>query len=313
MKRQTLSISSFKKFFKRIILPFTVIFLLTGFAFNYYFEKYIILGNETSGAYKVNRIINTVDLDEIAFLGSSRAEGNFIPDSLVKNGFNYGMLGAQDDVMLFFLNEECKKKGKTKPIVINFDLDGLDYSIGDQANYIYNSNYSPIKELLAENYKTIYGIPLIKYYGHVELYFKYYLNNKMNLTKFTNKGALIEKNEMTEQKFHELVQARLKKETVFRNGPTLLKELFRIIYFNKHRKFIFVITPYHQSYFKGFTNIAEAEKFLILLKNIHNVVVLDFRNMHYPDNYFIDTTHLNLEGAIKFNQSLKDSLEKYIH
>ena len=93
MKEENLSISNFKIFFKKIILPFLLIFTLLGAMVNYFFQKKVVLGSEISGAYKVNRIINETNQNEIPFLGSSRAEGTFIPDSLVKLGFNYGMVG----------------------------------------------------------------------------------------------------------------------------------------------------------------------------------------------------------------------------
>ena len=194
MTKQTSSIFNFKKFIFEIVLPYLIFFLLISLLINYLFEKKIILSSEISGAYKVNRIINSNDNDEVVFLGSSRAEGSFIPDSLVKHGFNYGISGTQDDVILFFLNEECKKKNKNTPIVINFDLDGLNSNIGDISNYLYNVDNLKVKSLVNSNYKSIFKIPFLKYYGYFELYFKYYINSKINLTKYTNKGASIEKN-----------------------------------------------------------------------------------------------------------------------
>ena len=180
MKEPNLSISNFKKVAATIFLPVLFLFVLFSVILNYLFEQKVILGSEISGVYKINRIINQSNENEIPFFGSSRAEGNFIPDSLVKNGFNYGMSGTQDDVLLFCLSEECKKKKKT-PIISNFDLDGLDYSLGDPSNYIYNSNYLPVRQLMGTSYKSIYKIPFIKYYGYFELYLKFWLNSKTNL------------------------------------------------------------------------------------------------------------------------------------
>lgn len=311
--QQNLSISSFKRFLAVILFPFLAACIVIGTAVNYFFEKKIILGTEISGAYKVNRIINDLHKDEIPFFGSSRCEGSFIPDSLVKNGFNYGMSGIQDDVLLFFLKEECNKVGKTTPIIINFDLDGLNYSLGDLSYYIPNAGYSAVKELLGSSYKPIYQFPLLKYYGSFELSFKYYMNNKLNLTTFSNKGATIEKNELSKQKFDESVRDRLATENIFQNDKKLLVDFLQTIETNKSRKFIIVIAPYHNSFFNKFTNYAEAEGFLNSLKRFENIVVFNFAKTVYPDNFFFNTTHLNLKGAVVFNRQLKDSLNTYIN
>ncbi len=311
MEQKNLSIFNFKYFLVRLIIPFLIILFVVSSAINYYFEKKIVLGSVNSGVYKVNRIISENNKDEIGFFGSSRAEGTFLPDSLVKNGFNYGMSGAQDDVTCFFLREESKKN-KTTPFIISFDLDGLDYSLGDKSNYIYNSEYPSVKKLLQSNYKNIFKIPFIKYSGYFEMYTKYYINDKLNLTRYTNKGAAIEKAEQTEQFFNELIDSQLKAETVFHNEPELAGELSEIIKSNQNRKFIFIITPYHNSFFNAYSNLQDAELYLTSLKKNSNVVVLNFSKIDFPNSYFFDTRHLNLKGAIAFNRILKDSLSLYI-
>ncbi len=290
------------------MVPWVIITVIIAAVFNYYFEEKVILGSDISGSYKVNRIITQNNEKEIPFFGSSRCEGTFIPDMLVENGFNYGMSGTQDDVLLFFLKEECRKK-KTTPVIVNFDLDGLNYSLGDMSNYIYNAGYPPVKALLGEKYETHFGIPLIRYYGHFETYTKYYLNSKSNLTKFTNKGASVEKNELPEQKMKELINERLRTKMTFHNDPELLKQFLSLIANHTNRLFILIVTPYHASNFNGFTNYTEAMDFLRQLQAFPHVKVLDFSKMDYPDRYYINTTHLNEEGAKAFNSMLRDSLK----
>lgn len=308
MDQKNSSISSFKNFLKRILFPFLIIVISLGTVINYYFERKIVFGSENSGVYKVNKIIKENNSDEIGFFGSSRAEGTFIPDSLVKNGFNYGLSGAQDLVTYFFVNEECKKKGKSSPIVISFDLDGLNNPIGDKSNYIYNSEYPPVKELLGSSYKNIFKFPFLKYSGYFEMYTKYYINDKLNLTRFTSKGASIERIETSKEFFNELISRELKSKRVFANEPKLVDEFSELFKSNPNRKFIIVIAPYHKSFFDGFTNIQDAELYLASIKKNPNVTVLDFGKIDFPNEYFFDTRHLNLKGAIVFNRILKDSL-----
>jgi len=274
MEQKNLSIFSFKKFFRQILLPYVIIIAISGAIINHYFEKKIILGSINAGVYKVNRIITENNFEEIGFFGSSRAEGTFLPDSLVREGFNYGIFGAQDDVICFFLKEDCKKKEKKTPIVISFDLDGLNNSLGDISNYIYNSEYPPVKELLGSYYKWIFKIPFVKYTGYFEKYTKYYINEKLNLTRFTNKGASIEKIITSREYFKELIDKQLKVKTVFKNDQRLVMELDKIIKSNPQRMFIFVITPYQKSFFNGYSNIHEAENYLTNLEFNTNVALM---------------------------------------
>src|SRR6185437_1473174 len=122
MPERNLSISSFKRFLLRILLPFAGIISLAGLVFTYVFEQKIILNSQIVGAFKVNRIMKETHPDEIPIFGSSRAEGGFIPDSLGSNYFTYGLSGSKYDVTLFFLEEECKKKKNNPWILLNVDL-----------------------------------------------------------------------------------------------------------------------------------------------------------------------------------------------
>ena len=89
------------------------------------FEKYIILGNEYAGFYKVNRIITYNDSTETPIFGNSHDFNGIIPDSLGNNFYNYSMQGIGEDMNNFFLSEECKKK-RTSPLIISdINLEGF--------------------------------------------------------------------------------------------------------------------------------------------------------------------------------------------
>jgi len=290
-----------------MLLPLIVILSVAGLLFNYLFERMVVFNSQISGAYKVNRMIRETHADEIPILGSSRAEGGFIPDSLGKDFFNYGLSGSKYDVTLFFLEEECKKTKSRPWIILNLDLDGLLHGLGDVGNYVPNTNYKAVKDLLGSEYQPFFNIPFIKYYGRYESYYRDYLNEKMQLTKFTNKGASIEKNVLTKKQFDELVEQRRKSSTAFVNDSGLMQKLVGLITAHPERQFLFVISPYHESFFAqyvpdGETNFANR---LQLYKNVH---LLDFSNMPLPDDMFMNTSHLNLKGAIKFNRQLRDTL-----
>lgn len=308
MHKENSSISNFKKYVVRIVFPVLLLVGVIAAVFTFWFEQKIILGNESCGAYKINRIIINNDVTEIPIFGSSRAEASFIPELLGDNYFNYGLEGTQENVMLFFIEEECKKKKNSPLIIINIDLDGINTKTGDLANYLYNSDHEGVKQLMAEQYEAHFSIPFIKYIGQFENYFRYYLNNRIQLTKYSNKGAFIDKVVLPKKMMDELIEYRRKNQDVFLNEPDLKREFFKTINAYRERKFVFVIPPYHSCYFTNYKNPEDAKAFMNELRALPNARVFDFSGVIYPDSLFINTTHLNYNGAVRFTKEFRDSL-----
>ncbi len=299
--------SNFKSFLISYLIPVLGVVIIIGSIFNYLFEQKIILGSSSNGAYKVNRIIKR-PADEISIIGSSRAEGAFVPSIISPHAFNYGLSGAQDDVMLFFLKEALKHKTH-KPIIINFDPEGLDSSLGDLSYYLYNASYKPVRQLMGNAYEPWFAIPLFKYFGSFEIYTKYYLNNKLQLTKVTDNGGNFEKNILTQQKFASLVAERKSTQTSFKNNTNLQVDLVQLLKTNKTTPIVFVLSPIHISYYVSYKNKSGMHAFFNSITQIPNVHFIDM-NYSYPDSMFINTTHLNYQGAVVFSKQLKDSLIK---
>lgn len=291
-----------------MVLPVILIVGCLCMIFTFYFERNIILSNESCGAYKINRIITSNNPEEIPIFGSSRAEASFIPELLGDNYFNYGLEGTQENVMLFFIKEECKKKKASPIIILNIDLDGINTKSGDIANYLYNSNVSGVKELIGDRYERHFAFPFIKYIGQFENYIRYYLNNRIQLTKYSGRGAFIDKTVLPQKLMDELIEYRRMHQDVFIHEPELKDEFFKVIRAYKKRKFVFVIPPYHSCYFTNYKNPADAKEFINDLRALPNVKVFDFSSVVYPDSLFINTTHLNYNGAVKFTKAFKDSL-----
>ncbi len=307
MHKENSSISNFKRFLLKLVVPVGLALAGICFVFTYFFEQNIILANESCGAYKINRMISNQDPNEIPIFGSSRAEASFIPELLGENYFNYGLEGTQENVMLFFINEECKKKKTSSLIIANIDLDGINTKSGDLANYLYNSDNEGVKQLIG-GYEMHYRIPFIKYIGQFENYFRYYLNNRMQLTKYSNKGAFIDKVVLPKKVMDELIEYRKKNQDVFLHEPELKKRFFETLRTNSKRQFVFVVPPYHSCYFNNYKNPEDAKAFLNELRALSNVKVFDFSSVIYPDSLFINTTHLNYNGAVRFTKEFKDSL-----
>jgi len=304
MDKQNLYIFNFSIFLLKILALVVII----GFSFSLVFEQSIVFRSQINGASKVNKILSETVVDEIPIFGSSRAQGNFVPTVIADNCFNYGIDGAQANIWLFFLEQELKKK-KSTPILINFDLYGLVYSDGDIGNYI--PNWNATKNILFEKGEFYYNVPFIKYYGQYEKYLKYYLNERINLTKITDHGGSFEKNKLVESKFRELVKERQNFISLFRLNEQLLVKFNKLIN-STSRSIVFVVAPYHTSYFNKFKNIEVADEYLSSLSKRKNVIIIDLRDYIVDDEMFANPTHLNYYGAVEFSRKLKELLaEKY--
>lgn len=303
MEIQHSSTSSFKKFFRFLIIVLTSCIGI-GIAINTVFEKCIIFQGETSGASKINRILKQSNLDEVPIFGSSRAENHFIPSIIDKNCFNYGILGTQGDIWLFFLEKELSKNKRTK-IIINFDLEGLIYAQGDIGNYI--PNYAETTKLVRPNGKYYYNIPFIKYFGKFESYLKYKLSESINLTKKAERGGHFKTHTLTEARFNELVFRRKESPSQFMKEELLFKKFNQLVQ-STDREIYIVVGPYHKSYLESFKNINEVNAFLSSIEAFPNVTVLDLRDKISGDSLFFDTAHLNYEGAKIFSRMVHEVL-----
>jgi len=295
---------SFKKilsFYSWIALFFGTIIIVGTLLF----EKYIVLNSEISGAYKIYKIVEVNNENEIAILGSSRAQSNFVSSILGEDIFNYGIDGIQDNVVLFMLKEELKKEKHT-PVIINFDLDGVNSISGDLNNYIPMIENVEVQELIQGDISIYQKIPVVKYFGEFEYYLKVYLNNKMNLTKKTDNGGSYEINTSTTS-LYEQIERRSKRETVV-SDDTLLINKYHSLIKSTERDLIFVVAPFHDAYLNEVVNIEETRDFLNNIKEYDNVRVIDMSEQKYPDSLYLNITHFNYQGAKQFSLSLKDSL-----
>ena len=311
-----LSTSNFKQRRARARLIKALLFVgvacLFALSFQYFFEKRVILGSESAAAYKVNRILYQQHPNEIPIFGPSTAQGDLIPSVLGPDFFDYGIDGVREDVLLFFMEQECRKQKANRHLVAVFTMEGFTYGLGDLNAYIPNSNSPAVRNLLGDNYKLYYSIPFIKYYGQYDSYLKDYLNERMMLTKYKDRGASIEKDIITPEKFNTLVRDRMNSVGRFRNDTVLEQRFVRLVRDHPDRDFVILIPPFHPSYFNKFENYDDALRFFSYLSQFPNIRILNYSHQFYPDDCYLNTTHLNYRGAVLFNNMIKDTLQKII-
>jgi hypothetical protein len=295
-----LSTSNFSKFLIKLIFIVSVIsFILTKI-----FEQNIILKTQTSGAYKINKIINEDLENEIPIFGTSRAKSNYFSSIINKNCFNYGVDGISSKIWIFFLEEELKKN-KQKPIIINFDLNGFRNYLGSNSNYIFN--YPSIKNL-TNQHSFNNNLPLLKYYGYYEYYLTEYLKYKFPLNKIIDKGGVYSNSIFSDSDFNFNIIRRSKLSEFFKIDSNQVKKLFSLINAT-NRKIYFVISPYHKSVLNNYSNLKDAFQFLRLLEKCENVKVLNYSEVELKDEMFFNTSHLNYNGSQLFSKLLLDSLK----
>lgn len=303
----SLSISSFKRFILRIVLPFglaTAVLMVVG---NALFERYIILSNPANGAFKVNRILTENDPQEIPILGNSRAEAHFASSVIHPKCFNYGLSGTHSDVMLFFLRQELKKSRRT-PILVNFDLEGLDSAIGNPSNYLLNAGDPDVRALMGPHYSCAYRVPLLKYFNQFDLFFGLWLNNRAQHSSRNDRGAMLRYERIEPATLQANLARRAAGVNTFKGSRLIEAELRALLEAHPERRVVFVVSPYHAGIFQHFPNLDVAMAFLASLDALPHVDVLDFSHVDYPDSLYNNSTHLSYEGAMRFSAELRDSL-----
>ena len=309
MEKHSSSISNFRLFLFKIVLPFLLLLSAICFVFIIYFEQKVVLKSHIGGAYKINKILREVDPDEIPIFGSSRAEMGLIPDTLGKHFFNYGLYHTRIDVALFFMKQECKKKKHNPWMIINFDFEGLSSNIGDISNYLYNATDPEVKKLMSSDYKFYYSIPMVKYFGRFENIYRSYLTEKTEATKVVNKGAVMETQVIGKKEFARVMDKRNSNPITFEYDKKLNDDLVNILNNNKDRKFVFVVAPYYPNCYND-TNVIPFNNYLNFLRKFPNVYVFDCGHMDLPDSLYFNTSHVNFKGAIQYSRALRDSLRK---
>jgi len=309
MNQHNSSISSFRHFVFRLFIPWLFVTGIIVAVGGYMFEKNIVLGSSIGGASKLNRIITDESCEEVTIFGSSRAQCSYIPDSIYPCSYNYGIDGTNMNIHLLFLEKELAKKRKM-PVIVNLDMELFGTSTGDVSNYLSNISDPLVYEAVKDKVAHWQRVPFIKYYGYYEQYVKYYLNDRMNLTKVTNKGGSFEINPTVKSVFDKQVEQRRNTPTRFQYVEQQDRRFKALIEKRPDRQIILVVAPYHASYLEAYQNKEEFYNYLDQLKRYKNVHVLDYSAYSLPDSCFFNTTHINYTGAKIFSGMLGDTLAK---
>jgi hypothetical protein len=308
MEKQHSSIFSFKQFCLKTLAPW-LLYVAVGLSLlGFLFEKYIVFGSSASGVSKIYRINHVTDPEETPIFGSSRADNSFFPDTIGTHVFDYGIPGTKYNVILYFLQKECLKKKRNPYIIVNLDYEGFTSGLGDVKNYIPFTEQSEIREMIGAEYKPYFALPFLKYYGSFEYYVRDYLSEEFQATKVVNNGARLPKIAMAPQVFAKMVATRKKRSFNFSVDSQIAAKVLNVIKVHPERHFVFIVSPYHSSCFEQTPNLSKLDGLLSRLLQNPNVTYWDFSRLPLADDKFLNTTHLNVNGAREFSRVVRDSL-----
>lgn len=140
-----------------------------------------------NSAYKMWRLYNNPDPDEIAIVGSSRACQNFAPSEIAPHCFNYGVEGMTKGEEIPIL-EVLQQRQTTAPVILNIDPWGSFFN-GQVADY----------RLAPESGRLEWQecVPGIRFFGALRKNVVAYIDAKRAVARTIDNGANLIKTSRT--------------------------------------------------------------------------------------------------------------------
>ena len=266
--------------------------------------RWFIAQSTGNPIYKMQRLWQSDDKNEIAIVGSSRAQANYVPSLIATNCFNYGCDGLAYAETLFHLTA-LKARGGNAPIVINYDPWWIKISKAD--NYIADYRLAP----KSGRVKGVDAIPGMRFYGCLRKSVTDWLNAKASVTKVIDNGAVLLKNSRSSSEW-EVINGKQKPYSFRRDEEScaIFKEALKGL---APRKIYVVVAPCSKRFMDLFEGRDAFEGFMRELEVIPNVSAINmFGDERFTEADFVDTTHLNIKGAYKFTSFVKDAIDKVV-
>ena len=259
---------------------------------------WLIRSSSGNPAYKIERLWRGYERDEIPILGSSRAQGNFVPSEISPRCFDYGCDGMGMPEVVFLL-KEIAKRYTDAPVIVNLD----PWGFGGFGNPHFVGDYRLVPE--SGRVGLVETLPGLRFHGALRKSLTAWLNERKAVTKVIDNGAVILKNSRTAEEWR-VIKSKLtplafvgsdKGEAAFEAALSALAP----------RKVIVAVGPCCSRFVELYPSKAELDAYLTHLSTIGNVVVINlYGNLQFTDEDFTDPTHLNINGAHKFTQMFMD-------
>jgi len=261
--------------------------------------------NPSFGSTKVHRMFTELHPQEVVILGSSRADGSYVPEMIHPEAWNYGieMTGYPETRLML----KCElSKTKRTPIIINFDYSFFTSSKSNIAHFIPELRQPAVNAMFASQVQWYNYLPTIRYMGIMDEYLKAFIAEHRNTLSISSRGGYFV-NLYSPTVLQALARKRESTPITWVQHPE--DEIWLNLLASTNRTIILVVAPYHQSYRNAVTNPEAIQHYLARMDSLPNVQVINLSKMPLPDSCFQDPIHVNWTGAVRFTQALRSRLD----
>lgn len=292
----------------RKLIIVLVLIIAMSFCADLITTRWLTRDQPLAEAHKLERIQQTYT-DEVPIFGNSRAEMGYYTPALGERTFNYGFPNQSFDIQLLLLAFELAKQ-KTTPVIIDVHHGFFEH---DPVTNINITTYLPfvrsepqIRTFLEDQgrMKPYYLIPGMRYFGAYTAYMEPLTEHALHPDRQSYiRGGIYAHHSFSAAAKERRVEK--KKEKTFRFNVDTARDghLRALIEQHPERSFVFVLSPYHSSSRETLENRNVLVQYFKALDNQYEQVVF-IEAAGYPDAYFKDTIHLNMEGATQFSHDL---------
>lgn len=313
MKPSSLFTSSFSLI--RPFLVYAVYLAVLLVSLDQFFVSLIIPMNPTTNYGKIYRFANEEHDDEIPLLGSSTVVRGLLPEELGPQFFNYGITATNFQKMEPLLRMELAKD-KSTPIIIEMPPPFFQehprpkIRMEDYLPFLHQDTFGQFMKNY-DFYKPWHAVPGMRFYGYYTRYLSAAANQQLPPDMFYTRGAKYIKKKTGMKKKADFIEFRRKNPVIYVCSPKLL-ERFKQLLAQTNRPIVMVVSPFHPvTYEVGF----DLENYVRLFEQLESEFphvkgfIADGRN--YDDELFLDTSHLNYWGALKFTEELRSALVNF--
>lgn len=267
--------------------------------------------SEALPAGRLSRLEQHRDPDEIPIFGASKAGSNYVPSVLGPKFYNYGLPAASLDVVNVLLEMELAKPSR-QPVII--DLNQFAFGeTGDPRNYLLLTANPHVRQMMqrTHSWTWYYAVPGLRFFGAWDWFAKGLLTDRIALTKRLDRGYEIKLDEepWSAPLFARQVAEREKGSFEWGINGRQKAELLALVRRAPQRRFVLVMSPLHRSFFVRATGEqAFREELAEMERQAPNLTVIDMSRVDYPDTLFLNTSHLNQQGARVFSAELRRQL-----
>ena len=259
----------------------------------------LIRASTGNSAYKMERLYTNPEPDEIAIVGSSRAQNNFVPSIISPRCFDYGVsaMGVREIISIL---EVLQKRQTDAPVILNFDPWGAFGKVPYVADY----------RLVPQSGKLSFDnqIPGVRFFGALRKNLVSMMNARKSVSSVIDNGAQLLTTSRTAEEWKVINEKT--GEVRFAGDPECERHFIQVLASFAPRKVYLVICPCSSVWKSKFIGRKELSALLARVRGLQNAVVLDYYgSADFSDNDFTDPTHFNISGARRFSNILKKDIQ----